>query len=219
MMRAGEPVSLTLGQQAAVARLAYALEKPTAVAVLCGPAGVGKSLVLGRVAAARPLHGRPLHRVAWRDGLPATLAGGSHDAAILLVDEAHEAVADDLATLVESWRRLAPAGGIVLAGEGRLLTLVAREPRLEQAVMLRATLGPFTLEESTPVVAARLSPTGTPAERAAMVRTIHELAAGIPARVVGLAELAQTVAAATPSRRLSPDDVEALHRRLSLQAA
>jgi len=212
-------VSLTLGQQAAVARLAYALESPAALAILCGPPGVGKSLVLGRVAAARPLDGRPAHVCAWREGV----STAPHDAAradsILLVDDAHEATADALVAIVDSWRRRAPGGGIVLAGEGRLLTLVARERRIEEAVMLRATLGPFTLDESTLVVMARLSLSGTPAERQAVVRAIHDLSGGIPARVVRLAELARTVAEGTPAGRLTPDDVEAVHRRLSLQAA
>lgn len=212
-------ISLTLGQEAAVARMAYALESPAAVAVLCGPPGVGKSLVLGRVAAARPLHGRPCHRCAWRDGVPTTLPGGSRGAAILLVDDAHEAAADELAALVESCRRRDPHGGLVLAGEGRLLTLVARDMRLEQAVILRAALGPFTLAESTLVVAARLSMSGTQAERDTLVRAIHDLAGGIPARVVRLAELAQTVAAATATGQISAADVEAVHRRLTLQAA
>lgn len=219
MTRTATAPSLTLGQQAAVARLAYALEVPAAVAILCGPPGVGKSLVLGHVAAARPLHGRPVQRCAWRDGVPTALQGGPQDDAILLVDDAHEAAADALAALIDSWRRRAPSGGLVFAGEGRLLTLVARDRRLEQAVMLRATLGPFTLEESTLVVAPRLSLAGTPAEHAALVRAIHDLAGGIPARVVRLAELAQTIAAGTPTGRLTPDDVEAVHRRLSLQAA
>ena len=219
MTTAATALSLTLGQQAAVARLAYALETPATVAILCGPPGVGKSLVLGRVAAARPLHGRLVHRCAWRGGVPTSLHDESRDDAVLLVDDAHEATADALAALVESWHRRAPSGGLVLAGEGRLLTLVARDGRIEQAVMLRATLGPFTLEESTLVVASRLSLTGTQSENEALVRTIHDLAGGIPARVVRLAELAQTIAAGAPAGRITPDDVEAVHRRLSLQAA
>jgi len=212
-------ITLTLGQQAAVARLAYALESAAAVAILCGPPGVGKSLVLGRVAATASIHGRPCHRCAWRDGAPTILADGASGDTILLVDDAHEATAEALATLVESWPRTHPAGGVVLAGEGRLLTLVTRDARIEKAVMLRATLGPFTRAESTLAVATRLESGGSPAERDLLARAIHDLAAGIPARVVRLAELVQTVAEGTPSHRLTPADVEAVHRRLSLQAA
>ena len=214
-----EATTLTRGQQAAVARLAYAVESPAAVAVLCGPPGVGKSLVLGRVAATRSSPARPCHHRAWRDGAPTAIHGEATGGAIILVDDAHEATADELARLVESRRRHDPAASIVLAGEGRLLTLVARDMRIEQAVILRAALGPFSIAESTLAVASRLPPGGTQAERDALVRAIHDLAAGIPARVVRLAELLQTVAAGTPSRRLTPADVEAVHRRLTLQAA
>jgi len=214
-----QAITLTLGQQAAVARLAYAVESPAAVAVLCGPPGVGKSLVLGRVAATCSIHGRPCHRWAWRDGVPTAVPGRASGDAILLVDDAHEATADELARLVESRRHDDPAASIVLAGEGRLLTLVARDTRIEQAVILRAALGPFSIAESMLAAATRLPPGGTQAERDALVRVIHDLAAGIPARVVRLAELLQTVAAGTPSRRLTPADVEAVHRRLCLQAA
>lgn len=214
-----QAITLTLGQQAAVARLAYAVESPGAVAVLCGPPGVGKSLVLGRVAATGSIQRRPLHRCDWRDDMPTSISGGVSGGAILLVDDAHEATASDLARFVESRRRHDPAAGIVLAGEGRLLTLVARDTRIEQAVILRAALGPFTRAESTLAIAERLPSGGTQAERDALVRVIHDLAAGIPARVVRLAELLQTVAAGTPSRRLTPADVEAVHRRLTLQAA
>jgi DNA polymerase III delta prime subunit len=212
-------ITLTVGQQAAVARLAYALESPAAVAILCGPPGVGKSLVLGRAVATPPIHGRPCHRCGWRDGAPTILPDGAGGDAILLVDDAHEATAEALATLVESWRRNHPAGGVVLAGEGRLLTLVARDARIERAVILRATLGPFTRAESTLAVAAWLPPGGSRAEHDALVQAIHDLAAGIPARVVRLAELVQTVASGMPAGRLTPADVEAVHRRLSLQAA
>jgi len=217
MTRTGTALTLTLGQQAAVARLAYALESSAAVAILCGPPGVGKSLVLGHVAVARPLHVRSIHRCAWRDIATTDFHEGPPEDAILLVDDAHAAASDALAALVESWRHRAPAGGIVLAGEGRLLTLVGRERRIEETVVLRATLGPFTLAESMLAVAARLSISGTQAEREGIVRVIHDLAGGIPARVVRLAELAQVVSAAKGG--ITPDDVEAVHRRLSLQAA
>lgn len=214
-----EATLLTLGQQAAVARLAYAVESPAAVAVLCGPPGVGKSLVLDHVAMACSIHQRPCHRCTWRDGMPEAVPSAAGGGGVELVDDAHEATPDELAKLVESRRRHDPASSIVLAGEGRLLTLIARDARIEQAVILRATLKPFSIAESTLAVATRLPPGGTQVERDAIVRVIHDLAAGIPARVVRLADLLQTVAAGTPSRRLTPADVEAVHRRLTLQAA
>lgn len=211
--------SLTLAQQAAVARLAYALESPAALALLCGPPGVGKTLVLSRLAGARSLQGRTCLRCTARDAAPTAAAPTVAGARILLVDDSHEATADDLAVLVEAWRRSDPAGGLVLAGEGRLLTLVARDVRVDQAVMLRAVLGPFTVAESTMAVASRFAALGTQHERDTLARAIHDIAGGIPAQVVRLAELVRTVAASAPAGRITPDDVESLHRRLSLQAA
>jgi hypothetical protein len=205
---------LTQSQRSAAARLAYALESPGAVALLCGPRGVGKSLVLSHVAATRSAGGVACLPCTARDGVPAQTTAG-----ILLVDDAHLVTAGELAALVETWRRRVPAGGLVLAGEGRLLTLVARDERLEQAIVLRAVLRSFTLAESNLAVGARLEEACVPDDRAAVVRAIHEIAAGIPAQVVRLAELVRTVAASTPAGRLTPDHVEAVHRRLSPQAA
>ncbi|MEI6240047.1 MAG: hypothetical protein WCR51_06635 [Planctomycetia bacterium] len=218
-MQVESTMSLTLAQQAAVARLVYALESPGGVAIVCGPRGVGKTLVLSQIAAARDHDDRPCLRCSARDGVPEATPHARSGAGILLVDDAHLVTAGELAAIVDTWRRRAPSGGLVLAGEGRLLTLVARDERIEQAVMLRAVLGPFTLAESRLAVASLVATTGTQDERDALVRTIHEIAAGIPAQVVRLAEFVRAVADSAPTDRLTPDDVESLHRRLSLQAA
>jgi type II secretory pathway predicted ATPase ExeA len=106
-----------------------------------------------------------------------------------------------------------------LAGEGRLLSLVARDRRLEQMVSLRGVIPPFTLDETRMLVAARLAAAGSLDERDQVARTIHEIAAGIPAVVTRIADLAAVVVEASPGRTLVPDDIEAIHRRLSLQAA
>lgn len=209
----------TIGQQAAVARLAYALETPAAGAVLCGPRGVGKSLVLGEIAANAARGGRRCLRCLARDGVPDAAADVGADDGILLVDDAHLVTAGELAAIVATWRQRMPAGGFVLAGEGRLLTLVARDEHIERAVMLRAVLKAFTLDESEAAVASVIELPGSRDERDATVRVIHEITAGIPAEVVRLAEFVRAIAAATPTGRLAPDDVESLHRRLSVQAA
>ena len=211
---------LTLVQQAAVARVAYAAERAAAVVLLCGPAGVGKTLVLGSVAAARPLESRS-PALTTPDGAGLLLSVSNPDAVpgILLVDDAHLAGERQLADLIAQHRGRRPDGAVVLAGEGRLLSLVARDSRLEQAVALRATLPPFTLDESRMLVASKLVAAGSPEERDRVARTIHEIAAGIPAMVARLADLAALFAAADPGRTLLPDDIETIHRRLSLQAA
>lgn len=209
--------SLTLTQESAVARLTYAIESPGAVALLCGPRGVGKTLVLTHVAASRLRAGLAAPCCTARDGVPPPADAPE---GILFVDDAHLVEAGELAAMVGTWRRRSPTGGLVLAGEGRLLTLVARDERLEQAVVLRAVLGPFTLAESTAALTPLLAAAARePDHQMALVRTIHEIAGGIPAEVARLASFVRDVAAAAPGGRLTPDDVEAVHRRLSPRAA
>ena len=209
----------TIGQQAAIARVAYALETPAAVALVCGPPGVGKTLVLVRIAEATALRGRRCVRRSLRTGLADVTSVPPQGDAVLIVDDGHEATAGELADVLEAWRRREPRGGVVLAGEGRLLTLVAQDVRIERAVVLRATLGPFTRAESRELVLSRGVSPGEVDDHDTVVRAIHEIAGGIPARILQLADLVRMVAKAAPAGRITADDVEALHRRLSLQAA
>lgn len=208
---------LTLAQQAALARLAYCLEQPRTVALLCGPAGVGKTLLLGAIAKTSQLSARGAAVIpfpAWQEG-----TGAARPPAVLLLDDAESAHDGALAATIERFFRQRPQGAVALAGEGRLLSLVARDRRLEQMVSLRGVIPPFTLAETRMLVAARLAAGGPLDERDRVARTIHEIAAGIPAAVTRLADLAAVVIAANPGRTLVPDDIEAIHRRLSLQAA
>ena len=221
-----------------MAKLAYAAEQPGCIALLCGPAGVGKTSVLRQVA----VGGLPQEQMILM-GMPADLSdpddvGGSgdhgqHDAgpmqsslpAVLFVDEADRVSGADLVDLVGRWRRRRPAIVIVLAGEGRLLSLVAGAARLEQSVRLRATLPVFTLAESSRLLAARLAVRASESGHAddphgeAVIRTIHEIAGGIPAIAMRLADMAAMLVDADPGHRLVPDDIETIHRRLSLAAA
>ena len=210
---------LTLAQQAAAARVAYCLERPGAVALLCGPAGVGKTLVLETIARLRQAatNGLAGGGIGAVEELLAAPAAALPE--ILLIDDAHLARDAALTPLIERYFQRQPAGALALAGEGRLLSLVSRDSRLEQAVSLRATLPPFTLDESRMLVAARLAASGSLRERDAVACTIHEIAGGIPALVMRLAELAAVLVEAAPGRPLVPDDIEAIHRRLSLHAA
>jgi type II secretory pathway predicted ATPase ExeA len=208
---------LTLSQQAALARLAYCLEQSGTVALLCGPAGVGKTLVLGAVAKAPQLVARGAAVIpfpAWREG-----SGAARPPAVLLIDDAESARDGELTAAIERFFKQRPEGAVALAGEGRLLSLVARDRRLEQMVSLRGVIPPFTLDETRMLVAARLAAAGSLDERDQVARTIHEIAAGIPAVVTRIADLAAVVVEASPGRTLVPDDIEAIHRRLSLQAA
>lgn len=211
---------LTLAQQAAAARVAYCLERPGTVALLCGPAGVGKTLVLETIVRSR----QPSTISPARCGIAAVerMLAADPPAAVpemLLVDDAHLARENALGQLIDRYFQRQPAGAVALAGEGRLLSLVARDSRLEQAVSLRATLPPFTLAESRMLVAGRLVAAGSIRERDELARTIHEIAGGIPALVTRLAALAGLLAEGSPGRPLVPDDIEAIHRRLCLNAA
>ncbi len=209
---------LTDSRRAALARLAYAVERPGGVALLCGPAGTGKTAVLDHLAAGstRRAERRPL--AAWLDG------GAAADLPeIVLADDAHAADVTALLGLLEAVRSRRPEASLVLAGEGRLLSLVSRDPRLVRAAGLRAVLPPFTAEETRRVLDATLFAAGAarqpPEARDAVVRAIHEIAAGIPAAVVRLAEFVALVAEARPDGVIEAADVEAIHRRLTPLAA
>jgi type II secretory pathway predicted ATPase ExeA len=206
---------LTLGQQAAVARIAYAVQRPPAVVLLCGPAGVGKTLVLDAVSALPGVSDRLPSRCNPSSAAESITASSP----ILLVDDAHLAADGQLTVMLGDHFQRHPPGVVVLAGEGRLLSLVARDRRLEQMVTLRAIIAPFTLEETRTLVAPRIEMRCSPADRDDVVRTIHEIAAGIPSVALRLVDMASIIAAATPGRSLIPQDIEALYRRLFLQAA
>lgn len=196
-------------QDAALARLQYALAGPPAVALLCGAAGVGKSLVLSCLAARLAEAG-----VGHVGPAPAAeLAARGHGPApgtVVLADDAHESAGEDLL-------RLAASGPVVLAGRGRLFTVVARDQRLVSRVALRAVVPPFTLDDTRRLVVERLGSAGIEAPDDDVVRTVHEIAAGIPAAVERLVGMAGFLAGV--GRRVSVADIEAIHRRLDIGAA
>ncbi len=225
---------LTGPQRAAVAKVAYTAGQRDAITLLCGPGGVGKTTVL-RVAVNEVLpQGQSVRQVSWtarradHRGFhgefadchgPTAETDGSCVPSVLFVDNAHRASAHELSEFVERWRHRHQGTAIVLAGEGRLLSLVAGDARLEQSVRLRATLPPFTLAESCRLLAAALAIDAADEADEAVLRTIHEIAGGVPAAAMRLAEMTAMLAASDPGRRLTPEDVETIHRRLSLNAA
>ena len=227
---APEFLPLTGPQEAAVAKLAYVADQPGAIALLCGPAGVGKTTVLRLIVTDGLPKSQTIRLMSWADiradhgdlaagGMRAAVSDDDSFPHVLLIDEAHRAVAAELVEFVEWCRRGHDGMAIVLAGEGRLLSLVASDARLEQSVRLRATVPTFTLAESRRVLGRMLAINAAESDGEAVIRTIHEIAGGVPAIAVRLAEMIAMLAAADPRRDLTPDDVEAIHRRLSLSAA
>ena len=211
------PRPLVESREAAAARLAYAVQRPGSLAVLCGPPGTGVSTVLALLATApagascQPAV-RPLRD--WNDDADDALLPG-----VVLADDAHACDGMMIRRLVDRCRRQRQAASLVLAGHGRLLTLIARDANLERAVLLRAVLRPFTLAETRRVLEVMLARPDAPPLADDAARAIHELAAGIPANVVRLAELAGVIAANRPDGSLSARDIEAIHSRLCLHAA
>lgn len=190
------PVELTGSQLAAVARLHHAIRDRAAAAVLVGPAGAGTSTVLAHLG---PLVAAQPHRVV--------------DDAHLLSQQALEEIASEIAS--------GRGPTVILAGQGRLLSLVARDTRLESAICLRAVVGAMAPRESRTLAAEILGEAGEAEPRVAPEAfvTIHEIACGMPRGVVALARLAKILLDEQPDMTLDAADVEALHRRLTLTAA
>jgi type II secretory pathway predicted ATPase ExeA len=207
-------VPLSEPQLAALAKVACGVEAGAGVTLLCGPAGVGKTTVLERLAA-DPRLGSDLLSI--RD-VGAWLSTSGDLPAIVLVDDAHLASDEDLSRLVAIVKSSRPAAAVVLAGQGRLFTLVARERRIEQAVRIRAALLPGSLADTSTLVSAA-APADAPRFDEQAILAIHEISAGVPGNVVRLAELAGVVAPGLTDGPITADDVEAIHRRLAPQAA
>ena len=211
--------SLTPAQAAAVAKLACGISRPGGVALLCGPQGVGKTTVLAHLAAAERLRHLVVERrdvESW-NAPPGSARPDLPD--VVIADDAHLADEGRIARLLAACRSRRPAASLVLAGEGRLLTLVARDSRVEQAIHLRTSLRPMTFAEARGLLAGAMPGNVTDDSLDPALATIHEIAAGIPAAMLRLAGLATVIAASRPDGRLEPTDVEAIHRRLSPLAA
>lgn len=204
-------------QRAALAKIACGLEAATGLVLLCGPAGVGKTLVLEELARILPPRGQTTRRQAVAEWL----SDNEDLPTVVLADDAHLATEGDLGRLLDRCRR-AGSMGLVLAGEGRLLSLVSRDPRLEQAIRIRVSLLPGTLADTRAVLDrafATIGPLARPGLDEAAVATIHEIAGGVPGMIVRLADLAAVLASARPDGLVSEDDIEAIQRRIAPQAA
>ncbi len=202
------PAPLTAPQVIALAKVACGIEDGAGAVVLGGPPGVGKTTVLEHLVNEMQLTGRTC---MIRD-----VAGwlAEHDLPdVVMADDAHTAGEADLARLVTRCQARSPAAALVLAGQGRLLTLVARDLRVERAIRLRATLLPGSLADT----ASLLTREGGPRFDEHSITAIHEVTAGMPADVVRLRELAAIIT--TDNGHVTAHDVEAIHSRLAPIAA
>jgi len=206
------PGGLTASQEAALARVRFGIERPAGVVLLVGPAGAGKTHVLGILAAELSARGVALLH-AGDDAAGARPAAPGPGRAVALADDAHDLSDGELAAVAA----LARSVPVVLSGRGRLLTLVDRHGRLATDSRLRAVVTPCTPDESRRLVEVRLAAAGCASPDPEALRVMHEIAAGIPGRLLRLADLVAVVAAT--GRRLSADDVEAIHGRLGPDAA
>jgi DNA polymerase III delta prime subunit len=214
------PRRLLAVQEAAVAKLAYVAEQPGAAAVLCGPPGTGKSLVLEAVGRMLETAGHSCCLVSWQS-LRESPCGNWPD--VLLVDSVDDAAEGELAAVLSRCWAAHPQTRIVLAGSGRLLTLVSRDTRLERHIGLRAVLTPCSRAETRHMVANIVAEgphqTELSVTAAAVADTIHEITGGIPADIDRLAGLAAVVAADRSATTLTPEVIERVHRRLAVTAA
>lgn len=212
---APETAALTDGQQAALARLGCVLDRPGSLAVVCGPAGTGVTTLLGHLetAASRTRTVERRAFAAWESVDPA----GWPD--LVIADDVHEAADGAIGRVLARGRSRHPGACVVLGGRGRVFTLLARDLAVESQVSLRAVVHPFSAAETTALLAVACHRSAVPAEALEPVaHTIHEIAGGLPAMALRLAEMALLVATSRGGP-LEPDDVEALHRRVSLNAA
>lgn len=221
-----QQVGLTESQQTALARLHEVLRRG-GLAVLCGASGTGKTMLVRRLAS------ECAHTPGWsvrgpcgvRSFLEQTAARGVDLSAgerrvLAVIDDAHR-VHDgaDLARVVDALQMPPAHAVVVLVGEGRLLTLLSRQPDLEQRVVLRAPLTPWRVQETQQLIGTRLPSFGARPDAEPLCLRLHELAAGIPRQVVRLIDTVAMVLSAEPSHCVTLDDLETFHRRLSLQAA
>jgi len=178
----------------------------------------GRNLVVDQLADLRSVRtNQSADRAISFAGLREGKAGSA--APVLLVDDGHGCEASQLAEFVATIQASLPSAAIVLAGRGRLLTLLAREQELQEQVLLRAVLPPWALPETAAFVRERFAAARVPVSDDALLTTMHEIAAGIPQAIVRLVETAVLIAKAHPAHLLRRVDVEQMHDRLSLAAA
>lgn len=204
-------LALTQPQLGALAKITCGVEGRSGIVLLCGPSGVGKTTVLEHLASDLQAED-PGCTIR---GIDEWLANDEFPS-VVIADDAHTASEADLIRLASRCRARRPAASVVLAGQSRLLTLMARDRRLEQATRLTAALLPGCLDDTASLVRHHAE---SLQEDEPTIVAIHEIAGGVPAEIVRLLDLAAVVAGSARDGRPSPGLIEMIHRRLSPRAA
>ena len=204
-------LSLTQPQLGALAKITCGIESRSGIVLLCGPSAVGKTTVLEHLAADLQTED-PGCTVR---GVDEWLAS-DHLPSVVIADDAHMARDADLICLAARCRARHPSASLVLAGQGRLLTLMARDRRLEQATKLTASILPGLLDDTASLV--RDHADGVLVDEAGII-AIHEITGGVPAEILRLIDLARVVRGSDRDHHLAPGTIEMIHRRLSPRAA
>lgn len=204
-------LSLTQPQLGALAKITCGIESRSGIVLLCGPSAVGKTAVLEHLAVDLQTEDpgcavRSVDEWLASDDLPS----------VVIADDAHMATDADLIRLAARCRARRPSASLVLAGQGRLLTLMARDRRLEQATKLTASLLPGHLDDTAALV--RDHADGVLVDEAGII-AIHEITGGVPAGILRLIDLARVVTGSDRDRRIAPGTIEMIHSRLSPRAA
>lgn len=177
-----------------------AVERGESVALL-GAAGTGKTMLLRAVAQA-------LEALGWRVALagPEGLASVPEDASVVLLDEAGQISADDLAALARPF---------VLAGPPGLAARLAGLPR----PVVQVTLGRMAAEEVARLVPARLAAAGRPPDMFTpeAIGALARHSGGVVRLVLVLAGAALFAAESAGAAQVTREDVdEAAAMRVAL---
>jgi general secretion pathway protein A len=229
----------------ALARLDFLLECNSRLGLVLGPAGSGKSLVLGEVARRAERAGAVVAPIsaaaADGEGLLATFATE------IGVTESNSsagrwlAIGDRLAELkLESRRTVALVDDLEqLTGDGQIaverllalwdasLTIIATarsgsarriSPRILDQAALRIDLAPWNEDETRSYLHSSLSQAGRqqPAFDDAAVRRLFELSGGAPRKVNQLAQLALLAGAGQKLLQVDADTIDAVQEELSV---
>ncbi len=139
---------------------------------------------------------------------------------VLAIDEAHlfvDPAATEVLRLLLNLSDEGPANlTILLIGQTSLLTVLDRQPALEERLSVKVLLRPLTLDESSSYIMHRLGAAGARREifTTDALNRIHELAGGNPRRINRLCDLVLLMGFAEQRERIRAEQVEQVSNEL-----